>query len=118
LNAVRSYDFVGRYGGEEFLVVLNSCDTAYGPSRAEAIRKSLSISPIQTAKGPVSVTMSFGILQTADWGPRSLEDLLYETDTALYQAKAAGRDCLRIARPATREEVPAPIAPALLRHKR
>jgi diguanylate cyclase (GGDEF)-like protein len=118
LNSVRSYDFVGRYGGEEFLVVLNSCDASYGPSRAEAIRKSVSITPIQTAKGPVSVTMSFGILQTADWGPRSLEDLLHETDTALYEAKAAGRDCLRIARPATRDEALAPIAPALLRHKR
>lgn len=118
LNSVRSYDFVGRYGGEEFLVVLNSCDPNYGSSRAEEIRKSISITPIQTAKGSITVTMSFGILQTADWGPRSLEDLLHETDTALYEAKAAGRDCLRIARPATRQEVLAPVAPALLRHKR
>lgn len=118
LNSVRSYDFVGRYGGEEFLVVLNSCDTAYGPSRAEEIRKSVSNAPIQTAKGPVSVTMSFGILQTADWGTLSLEDLLHETDIALYEAKAAGRDCLRIAKPGPHSQQPPSIAPVMMRRNR
>lgn len=118
VNSVRSYDFVGRYGGEEFLVVLNSCDTSYGPSRAEEIRKSVSISPIQTAKGSVSVTMSFGILQTADWGALSLEDLLHETDIALYQAKAAGRDCLRIAKPCTHSQDTAAVVPAAMRRRR
>lgn len=118
VNSVRSYDFVGRYGGEEFLVVLNSCDTTYGPSRAEEIRKSVSISPIQTAKGSVSVTMSFGILQTADWGALSLEDLLHETDIALYQAKAAGRDCLRIAKPGAHSQDTASVVPAAMRRRR
>lgn len=74
-------------------------------------------SPIQTAKGPVSVTMSFATLQTADWGVRSLEELLHETDAASYEAKSAGRDCLRIARPAACEERLDPVAPALLRRK-
>lgn len=118
VNSVRSYDFVGRYGGEEFLVVLNSCDTTYGPSRAEEIRKSVSISPIQTTKGSVSVTMSFGILQTADWGALSLEDLLHETDIALYQAKAAGRDCLRIAKPGSHSQDTAAVVPATMRRRR
>lgn len=118
VNCVRSYDFVGRYGGEEFLVVLNSCDIAYGPSRAEEIRKSVSVSPIQTAKGPVSATMSFGILQTGDWGALALEDLLHETDIALYHAKAAGRDCLRIAKPDAQSRDADSVVPAAMRRNR
>jgi len=114
LGAVRSYDFVGRYGGEEFLVILNSCDPAHGPSRAEEIRKSIS-RPIMTTKGPLAVTMSFGVLQSADWGPRSLEELLHGVDTALYEAKAAGRDCLRLAKPPANSHPPT-ISPELLRH--
>jgi diguanylate cyclase (GGDEF)-like protein len=104
LAAVRSYDFVGRYGGEEFLVVLNNCDPAYGQGRGEEIRKLISNSPIQTAKGPVTVTMSFGLLQSTEWGPKPFEHLLNAVDAALYEAKAAGRNCLRIAKPeATRD---------------
>lgn len=105
LAAVRSYDFVGRYGGEEFLVVLNSCDPTYAPGRAEEIRKSVSIRPIQTAKGSVTVTLSLGILQSVDWGQQRVEELLHEADMALYEAKSAGRDCLRIAKPRSK---PAP----------
>ena len=109
LSAVRSYDFVGRYGGEEFLVVLNSCDPNYAPGRAEEIRKSVSNHQINTAKGPLSLTMSLGLLLSADWGPRTVEDLLHEVDIALYEAKAAGRDCLRIAKPLSKIETP-PVA--------
>ncbi len=105
LGSVRSYDFVGRYGGEEFLVVLNSCDPNYAPGRAEDIRKSVSHRPIQTAKGPLSPTMSFGVLLSADWGPRPVEELLHEVDIALYEAKGAGRDCLRLAKPGPQAEV-------------
>lgn len=115
LGAVRSYDFVGRYGGEEFLVVLNSCDPDYAPSRAEQIRKLVSNPPIQTAKGPINVTMSFGVLQSADWGPRSVEELLHEADMALYEAKAAGRDCLRIAKPSASVETSTPALPQPVR---
>jgi diguanylate cyclase (GGDEF)-like protein len=107
LSSVRSYDFVGRYGGEEFLVVLNGCDTASAPARAEAIRRAITSRPVPTTAGPVSVTMSFGVLLSGDWGPRPVEELLHEADAALYEAKAAGRNCIRIARPDPRNEYPA-----------
>lgn len=116
LGAVRSYDFVGRYGGEEFLVVLNSCDPTYAPGRAEEIRKSISNRVVQTAKCPLSLTMSFGVLLSADWGSRPMEELLHEVDTALYEAKAAGRNCLRIARPAESAETRSVVAPLPARH--
>lgn len=105
IAAVRSYDFVGRYGGEEFLVVLNGCDRVYAPTRAEEIRKSISTRPIVTAKGPITLTMSFGVLLSADWGPRPMEELLHAADVALYEAKSAGRDCLKFAHPGSKFEV-------------
>ena len=99
LSSVRSYDFVGRYGGEEFLIVLNNCNASFGFARAEEIRKAVASSPVQTSRGPVAVTMSFGILSSSDWGVRPVEQLLRETDVALYASNAAGRNCCRVATP-------------------
>lgn len=99
LHSVRSYDFVGRYGGEEFLVVLNNCDPSSAPVRAEEIRKAISNRPFQTNSGALPVTMSLGVLLSRDWGLRPVEELLHEADKALYAAKEAGRNCVRIAHP-------------------
>jgi diguanylate cyclase (GGDEF)-like protein len=100
LASVRSYDFVGRYGGEEFLVVLINCQPAYGFARAEQIRKAIALKPVQTSNGAVPITMSLGLLLSHEWGNRPVEVLLQEADAALYVAKAAGRNCLKIATPA------------------
>jgi two-component system cell cycle response regulator len=115
LGSVRSYDFVGRYGGEEFIVVLNNCDPNYALGRAEEIRKSVSNRPIHTAKGPLNLTMSFGVLLSGEWGLRPVEELLHEVDIALYEAKAAGRNCLRTSRPATKAEPPSAPLPQSVR---
>jgi two-component system, cell cycle response regulator len=101
LASVRSYDFVGRYGGEEFLVVLNNCNPAFALARAEEIRKAISQRPVPTSSGPVPVTMSLGLLVSQEWGSRPVEELLREADAALYAAKAAGRNCVRVASPNT-----------------
>jgi diguanylate cyclase (GGDEF)-like protein len=100
LLCVRSYDFVGRYGGEEFLVVLNNCAPVAAPARAEELRKAISLRPIITGRGSLKVTMSLGLLRSTDWPRRPVEELLQETDAALYAAKAAGRECVRMAIPA------------------
>jgi two-component system cell cycle response regulator len=99
LASVRSYDFVGRYGGEEFLVVLNNCDPAFAIARAEEIRNTIAQHPVETSSGPVTVTMSLGLLLSHEWGSRSVEELLHEADKALYSAKAAGRNCVQLAKP-------------------
>jgi len=99
LSSVRSYDFVGRYGGEEFLVVLNNCDPAFGVVRAEQIRKTIAQHPVQTSNGVVPVTMSLGVVLSHEWGGRPVEELLQEADLALYAAKAAGRNCVKLAIP-------------------
>ncbi len=99
LASVRSYDFVGRHGGEEFLVVLNNCNPLFALARAEEIRKAISRKPIPSSCGPVPVTMSLGLLLSQEWGCRPVEELLHEADAALYAAKAAGRNCVKVASP-------------------
>jgi two-component system, cell cycle response regulator len=106
LASVRSYDFVGRYGGEEFLVVLNNCDASQSLLRAEEIRRAIASVPVQTIQGPIPVTMSLGVLSSKDWGLRPVEELLREVDAALYKAKVAGRNCVKLANPHLAPNVP------------
>ena len=106
LGSVRSYDFVGRYGGEEFLMVLNNCDTRQAMLRAEEVRQAVAVRPIQTSRGPLSVAMSIGVLSSRDWAHYNAEQILCEVDAALYRAKAAGRNCSRLARPNAPSEAP------------
>ncbi len=107
LLSIRSYDFVGRYGGEEFLLVLNNCKPQFAEARAEDIRKIVSSRPIQTLAGPLNITMSFGLLLSDGWGVRPVEELMHEVDAALYAAKAGGRNCVRVAKPPVEPEMPA-----------
>jgi diguanylate cyclase (GGDEF)-like protein len=107
LLSIRSYDFVGRYGGEEFLLVLNNCKPQFAEARAEDIRKIVSSRPIQTLAGPLNITMSFGLLLSDMWGVRPVEELMHEVDAALYAAKAGGRNCVRLAKPPVEPELPA-----------
>jgi diguanylate cyclase (GGDEF)-like protein len=99
LSSVRSYDFVGRWGGEEFLVVLNNCDPAFSLVRAEEIRKKIARNPVQTSGAPIPVTMSLGLVVSQEWPPSPVEQLVHQADEALYAAKAAGRNCVRVAVP-------------------
>jgi diguanylate cyclase (GGDEF)-like protein/PAS domain S-box-containing protein len=99
LRAVRTYDLVGRLGGEEFLVILGGCGTQEALTRADQLRHSVGESPMPTASGPISLTISIGILPAKEWGYPRREDVLREVDVALYAAKADGRDCCRIALP-------------------
>jgi diguanylate cyclase (GGDEF)-like protein len=99
LTCIRSYDFVGRYGGEEFLLILNNCKPQSAEGRAEEIRRAVSDHPILTAAGSLQVTMSFGLLLSDSWGVRPVEELLHDVDAALYAAKGGGRNCVRLAKP-------------------
>jgi two-component system, cell cycle response regulator len=99
LGSVRSYDFVGRYGGEEFLLVLNNCDTSQALPRAEEVRKSIAASPMQSSSGPLQVTMSIGVLSSSDWAFHNTVEILREVDAALYRAKESGRNRSELASP-------------------
>jgi diguanylate cyclase (GGDEF)-like protein/PAS domain S-box-containing protein len=95
--AIRGYDLVGRYGGEEFLAVLTQCSAAGAMMRAEQLRQIIAAAPIPTTVGPIHMTVSLGVLASSDWNNPGAELVLREVDVALYAAKAAGRNCCRLA---------------------
>ena len=109
LDAVRSHDAVGRYGGEEFLIVLNNCDSSHAAARAEEVRNGIAKQLVQTMRGPLTITMSLGVLTSRDWDIHLVEDILIEADSALYQAKAEGRNCVRLAKPTVLFHVPSQL---------
>ena len=92
--SVRNYDYVGRYGGEEFLIVLAECTTSDLIATAERMRVCVSGSPIETEFGPIPVTVSIGLAARDATAAVQLtgEDLLRVADTALYRAKTSGRN--------------------------
>ncbi len=88
--ALRGPDLVGRYGGEEFLVLLDGATLETALDVAERIRRHLEATPIHAKGVSVPLTVSQGVAQ---WLPgESLERLLERADGALYEAKAKGRN--------------------------
>lgn len=80
----------GRYGGEEFLVVLPYTDMAGAAIFAERLRKALRACPPSTSAGPLPLTFSAGIAQYRN--EESIQSLINRADAALYLAKQSGRD--------------------------
>lgn len=89
-RSLREYDGLGRYGGEEFLVVLPGCDLATTGRRGDQIRKLISNEPIMSSLGAIDVTISIGAAVADE--SSSLEHLLGCADAALYRAKRKGRN--------------------------
>ena len=88
----RTYDIVGRFGGEEFVVVAPGCGAAQGLIRAERLREVVYSQPIPLKDLSVAVTISVGVATTLDPSRESMEAFLAAADKALYRAKAAGRN--------------------------
>jgi diguanylate cyclase (GGDEF)-like protein len=98
-SSVRSYDSVGRYGGEEFLVVVPSCSADDIVASGERLRRRVADLPIATTSGPIAVTLSVGVV-SAEIGnaPLNYLALLRMADAALYRAKSKGRNRVESAR--------------------
>jgi two-component system cell cycle response regulator len=94
-SVLRPYDTVGRYGGEEFLIVLPGCGWGAAASLAERLRQCIATEPMTVEGNSVPVTLSLGI--ACDGTTASAADLLRAADGALYHAKAAGRNCFMLA---------------------
>lgn len=90
--SVRTYDTVGRYGGEEFLIVAPTTDAPGSLALAERIRQAVEQPPIQSEKGPVHVTASCGVANSDGANTIPASEMLRLADEALYRAKAAGRN--------------------------
>jgi diguanylate cyclase (GGDEF)-like protein len=89
---LRPYDIVGRYGGEEFLVILPGCDLDAGARRADSIRNLVGKDRIETAAGSVSVTISMGVSATIAKLEHPIAEFLREADASLSVAKKNGRN--------------------------
>ena len=107
LARLRAIDLCGRVGGEEFVVLLPEADARGATITAERLCADLAETPIDTAGGPLRVTISIGVATHQPHGPQPDEAaadetgraqlLLQRADDALYRAKAGGRNCVRAA---------------------
>jgi len=97
-GSLRMYDGLGRYGGEEFLVVAECRSEEDAVLVAERLRSALEETPVATASGPLVVTASVGVATSLSHGWNG-RDLLSAADTALYDAKHAGRNRVVLSAP-------------------
>jgi two-component system cell cycle response regulator len=90
--AVRSYDTVGRYGGEEFLVVTSNLDGGGALELAERVRTQFKKDPIAAGGKSLPVTLSVGVATLSGGQKTEINKLLALADDCLYKAKRSGRD--------------------------
>ncbi len=91
-SSVRPYDAVGRYGGEEFLIVLPGSDGLGALTVAERIREAFAKRPVHTSAGPVPVTLSLGVAAEGGEAINDSAALLQAADSALKRAQQGGRN--------------------------
>jgi two-component system, cell cycle response regulator len=95
VSELRPYDLVGRYGGEEFLLVLPNCNLDSALHRAEQLRWSVSKSPTLSMAGNIPITLSMGVTVSDCVPDLTVHELLQQADQALYLAKQNGRNCVQ-----------------------
>src|SRR5262245_2231763 len=89
-TVLRPYDSIGRYGGEEFIIVFPKCDVAQAFAIADRVRRSISIQPVRTSWDAVTVTASIGIAEARPL--MDCDSVIREADNALFRAKQGGRN--------------------------
>ncbi|NYH51293.1 diguanylate cyclase (GGDEF)-like protein [Nocardiopsis arvandica] len=106
---LRQSDLLGRFGGEEFVVLLPGSDTTEAWRAAERLRSQVGCMEIEVDEVPVSITISIGVAVVGDHG-NDLVELLTAADLALYRAKETGRDrvCLPAGHTGVGDRIPGP----------
>jgi two-component system cell cycle response regulator len=90
--SMRTYDSIGRYGGEEFLIILPGCDEEHTVRQAERMRAALASEPMMINESEHLITCSFGVLSWKPGMDTQSEALIRLADNALYNAKHQGRN--------------------------
>ncbi len=90
-NSLRLSDSPGRYGGEEFGIILPETDSADARAICERIREVIAASTVETSVGPIQYKISMGVAQLTD-KPQNYMEWLQQADEALYKAKETGRN--------------------------
>jgi diguanylate cyclase (GGDEF)-like protein len=114
-EGLRPRDFVGRFGGEEFVVLLAGSDLEQGRHAAERIRAHIAeivVAGVHHGQ-QIKVTVSVGVAAFRDSG-HSVHELLDAADEALYAAKHAGRNCVRVAQSPRQRVLDLTDAPQLI----
>ena len=94
---LRAVDAIGRYGGEEFIILLPMTNAVQAFQLAERIRIAVAAISVPTEKGHTSVTISIGVVEKGNQSPsESVEDVFHRADLAMYAAKQAGRNRTRV----------------------
>jgi two-component system chemotaxis response regulator CheY len=98
-KCLRPYDFVGRYGGEEFLVCLPGVNESQAKLVAERMRKRIEHMTVilPEALGSVQITASFGVTSRLMGSEETLVSMTQQADDAMYKAKREGRNRVRVA---------------------
>ncbi|HSF29138.1 MAG TPA: diguanylate cyclase [Candidatus Tectomicrobia bacterium] len=94
---LRPYDAMGRYGGEEFLMVLPGCTSQDAFRLAERIRSGIGQEPVKIPAGMIDLTSSMGVAASDAIATLHASALILAADTALYRAKARGRNRVELA---------------------
>ncbi len=97
-SVLRTYDSIGRYGGEEFLLVLPGCDEDGAIALAERIRCCLGEEPVRLCRNSLEVTASFGVTVVEGCRGQTADSAIMVADEALYLAKERGRNRVERAR--------------------
>lgn len=91
----RKVDILGRFGGEEFILLLPETDHEGAQNLAEKLRETIAEAPFSLDGQTVNITASFGVTTQGSSDPLSYEELIKATDEAMYDAKADGRNCVK-----------------------
>ena len=94
LSGARDGDEICRYGGEEFLFILQNTAIKEGKEMAERVRTRIGNDAIHGRNGKISISLSLGVAQARE--DDNVDTLIDRADAALYVAKLAGRDCVRL----------------------
>lgn len=92
MGVVRPYDAIGRYGGEEFLVIMPGCEPKAGIASAERLRRQVSQEPVLVLDNSLPLTISLGVAAWKGGYEGDMQALIRAADAALYRAKLAGRN--------------------------
>ena len=95
---IREFDIIGRYGGDEFAIILPETTLAVAKSTADRLRVHVEQTMISTKFGPLNITLSMGVAALNE-AFSSLDTLLEQADVALYAAKEGGRNCVFVNSP-------------------
>lgn len=94
-GGLRQSDTSGRYGGEEFGIILPETGAEGAKVICERIREQIEQSVVETSVAPIRYTISMGVAQLTD-SPENYMQWMQQADEALYEAKEAGRNCVKV----------------------